>query len=349
MNWKCTAANAAALNSKNYDIHSAANQMKGETDMSEKIYPRFSVGVFHEKENAEFAGIVRECVSRLRSQGFRISAIQSPFKAGQYDAFVAFWTPGLKNNPAWPFIQESLDSKPCLSVLLQGDEAHSVPRGADRELLDRRENNRHMEVPVGAALRRIEFNALASSVSESEKANVCPDCISVFRRSGMGRFILSGQQDETFARVLLALGRELTGITPLPEWIVYEDPDDFFPDDNGEVSVSLAKVGERVMDRTNPYFGAYHLDEPIRFRVPERLLYGDRKELAGIASGLLKDPENPDIRYSEANPDDLYLMDMDINTPVPDEEEIKSSQQIWADTGTMEKQFRGWLELPGQS
>ena len=349
MNWKCTAANAAALNSKNYDIRSTANQMKGEPDMSEKIYPRFSIGVFHEKENVEFAGIVRECVSRLRSQGFRISAVQSPFKAGQYDAFVVFCTPGLKNNPVWPFIRGSLNSKPCLSVLLQGDEAHSVPGWADRELLDCRESNRHMEVPVGAALRRIEFNALASSVTGTEKVNVCPDCISVFRRSGMGRFILSGRQDETFARVLLALGRELTGITPLPEWIVYEDPDDFFPDDTGVVSISLAKVGDRVMDRSDPYFGAYHLDEPIRFRVPERLLYGDRKELAGIASGLLKDPENPDVRYSEADPDDLYLMDMDMNTPVPDGEEIKSSRQIWADTGTMEKQFRGWLELPGQS
>lgn len=328
------------------------------------VYPHFSIGFIYAEEDVETSSMIQNCCYQLRSQGFRIHDFGIFGCLDNYlewiedsDVIVVFCTPDMKRYgdqlfiTERPSVPEKLKSKISIPVLLYGDEKSSIPDWAEGTVLDVRKGQQsefdmhHMEVPLGNALRRIEFKMLDAMVTEEERRNVCLDCVSVKRRKKQQRFILYNMRGECFVRVLLALGRSLVIINPFPEWLIYEDPVFFAPNKHGEVTLQMAHVGDRDLNPSSKNYGAYYLDKPIKFKVPERLLYYDHSELVRIATNLLQTPDNSDCSYQEAALDDLYLMDMELDVPIPDEETIKRINDIWTDQEAMERAINLWGTL----
>lgn len=330
--------------------------------MSKTVYPCFSIGVIYAEDRETTNNIIRDCINQLRSQGFRIHDFGTPECLEDYlawiddsDVIVVFCNSDLVRYgdqffiTERPFVQEKLQKKICIPVLIQGNEETSVPEWANGTILDCRDddplsefNLRHMEIPLGNVLRRIEFRMMDDMVSEAERGNVCLDCVSVNRRKELQRFILHNRHEETFVRALFALGRSLAIIQPFPEWIVYEDPVFFTPDNDKNVVLQLAHVGERDLNPLSKNYGAYCLDKPIGFKVPEKMLYHDHQKLVEIACNLLEQPGESDFGYLEASLSDLYLMDMEFNVPIPDEEVINRYNLIWMDQKAMERAIGLW-------
>lgn len=326
--------------------------------MAPLICPEFRVSALYAEEESDISEKIRHCVSMLRSQGFRIHVFDKTETRESClkwvvcsDVILIFCTPNLRQFgnrllPADdPALREKLKNRNCVPVLIQDDWERSLPdwmKGTPPELqMNMRLLDpalRYMEVPLGSMLRQLELDKLKGIISKNGNRQLCPDCISIYRRRNLNRFILYHDQEQTFVRILFALGcKEVTVLPPRPEWIVYEDPDCFLPDSSGQVTVKLARIGTRDLNRSSRNYGAWHLEKPFSITVPEVLLYQDHPQLIGIAVKQLQDSFGPEMIYQEADPDDLHMMDMDLLIPVPDQDTINSINFVENDMESMKE------------
>ncbi len=326
--------------------------------MDSVICPRLPVGVYYadKKEDAEEA---QELISLFRRQAFRVHDLgrfRDPERVEDADVVLVLCTPDLNSCGNLsrlaqdPLFLRALESKTCLRAVLHGSLEESSPAWLSGPIMDCRPTGsyrhpgiRYAEIPIGHYLRRLELSKLKSAFPGDGTKVLCMDYISVYRRSKQERYILDQRTDEVFVRVFLAIG-EKNPVWCYPEWIVYEDPDFFLPDSRGMMTLKMARVGKRDLQRTSRNFGAYYLEKPVDVRIPEDVLYrNDRAEWARISISKLKQVAGAGRDYQETDLSALYTMDMELD-PVFDRDEMTRDELVQSDQMAMMEAVNRWMK-----
>ncbi len=329
-----------------------------------KYYLRFRAGLIYAKEEGKKKQAIEQCIQNLRSQGFQIHDFGN-LEHGENclelirdsDVMLLFCSPKLKACADAKkileddIVRQNIMLKYCILAIIDGNEKNAVPAWIDAQMAEQTNhpvclhgnwNTDNMDILLGDILRKEEADKLRMQVGDKSRRRICLHGLSIKRRKDMDRFILDGRTRYDYVRVLLTLGKCSDPDMNYPEWILYEDPNHFLPDRNGNITVKLARIGKREMSPVSGCLGAYYLGVPADIQIPEDLMYEGKKELLRHVLTLLKKPAE-NSQYYQADRNDLYEQDMELNLPLPEPDIFQEQHHAIGSPDDITRKINIWL------